>query len=258
PPAVVHPDGTAELLDLPPGPPLGLGGLPFEATELQLAEGTLLAFHTGGLIQGADAEGLDRLVRALTVPGRSLDQLCEAAVAALPPERTEDIALLLARTHVLDADRVASWQLPADPAVVSRARALAAGQLAAWDLEWLTFSTGLIVSELVTNAISHARGPIGLRLIHTDVLICEVSDGSLSAPHLRRARLTDEGGRGLFLVAQLTSRWGTRYHADGKCIWAEQPLHPGREPSFADAAIWDMDAYEDDAVADSALPSFQR
>ncbi|GGO29040.1 hypothetical protein GCM10010116_58240 [Microbispora rosea subsp. aerata] len=262
PPAVVRPDGTAELLDLPPGPPLGLGGLPFETTELQLAEGTLLAFHNGGLIQAAEADaeaGLDRLARALTAPGRSLDQLCDAAVAALPPERrAEDVALLLARTRVLKSDRVASWLLPTDPAVVSHARALAAGQLATWGLESLAFSTGLIVSELVTNAINHACGPIGLRLIHTDVLICEVSDGSLSAPHLRRARLTDEGGRGLFLVAQLTSRWGARYHADGKCIWAELPLHPGLEPPFVDAAIWDIEAHEDDSVDDSALPSFRQ
>ncbi|MEV7804205.1 SpoIIE family protein phosphatase [Microbispora sp. NPDC088329] len=243
PPVVVHPDGAAEFLDLPPGPPLGLGGLPFETTELQLAEGTLLVLHTGGLIeaQGRDAKaGLDRLARALSVPGRSLDQLCEAVVAALLPERrAEDVALLLARTRVLGADRVASWLLPADPALVADARALAIGQLADWDLEPLAFTTGLIVSELVTNAIRHAHGPIELRLIHTDVLICEVSDGSLSSPHLRRARLTDEGGRGLFLVAQLTSRWGTRYHADGKTIWAEQPLLPGREPTILDAAIWD-------------------
>ena len=41
---------------------------------------------------------------------------------------------------------------------------------------------------------------------------------------MRRARTTDEGGRGLFLVAQLAHRWGTRYTADGKIIWAEEHL----------------------------------
>ncbi|KAB8188412.1 SpoIIE family protein phosphatase [Nonomuraea phyllanthi] len=235
PPAVVHSDGAVEFLDLPPGPPLGRGGLPFETAEFHLAEGTLLALYTG-----LTEAGLDRLAGTLAGPGRSPDQFCEAVEAVLLPERrAEDVALLVGRTRRLGADRVASWRLQAEPALVADARALAAGQLGAWNLEPLSFTTELIVSELITNAIRHARGPIELRLIHTDVLICEVSDSSLSAPHLRRARLSDEGGRGLFLVAQLTSRWGTRYRADGKTIWAEQPLLPGGEPPVLDAAIWD-------------------
>jgi hypothetical protein len=77
----------------------------------------------------------------------------------------------------------------------------------------------------VTNAIRYGSGPIQLRLIReAAVLICEVSDGSSTSPRLRHARTTDEGGRGLFLVAQLTHRWGTRYAASGKIIWAEQSL----------------------------------
>jgi hypothetical protein len=55
-------------------------------------------------------------------------------------------------------------------------------------------------------------------------LICEVFDSSNTSPHLRYAATTDEGGRGLFLVARLAERWGTRYTATGKVIWAEQPL----------------------------------
>ncbi|WP_158103917.1 SpoIIE family protein phosphatase, partial [Streptomyces carpinensis] len=211
-------------------PPLGLGGLPFETAERKLAEGTLLALYTDGLIEAPERDvdaGLDRLARTVAGPGRPLEQLCDAVVASLVPERRlDDVALLLARTRVLEAERVGSWELPVDPALVAEARVLTDRQLADWDLEPLTFTTELIVSELVTNAIRHARGPIRLRLIHADSLICEVSDGSLSAPHLRRARTTDEGGRGLFLVAQLASRWGARYGRDGKTIWAEQPLSP--------------------------------
>ncbi len=56
------------------------------------------------------------------------------------------------------------------------------------------------------------------------MLTCEVSDGSSTSPRLRRARTTDEGGRGLFLVAQLAQRWSTRYTANGKIIWTDQPL----------------------------------
>ncbi|MFJ9870423.1 ATP-binding protein [Streptomyces sp. NPDC101165] len=55
-------------------------------------------------------------------------------------------------------------------------------------------------------------------------LTCEVFDASSTAPHLRRARTFDEGGRGLLLVAQLADRWGTRHGREGKVIWAEQAL----------------------------------
>jgi anti-sigma regulatory factor (Ser/Thr protein kinase) len=98
------------------------------------------------------------------------------------------------------------------------------GRLADWGLQELAFTTELILSELVTNAIRYGRGPIGVRLLRDRTLICEVSDGSTTSPHLRYAASTDEGGRGLFLVAQLAERWGTRYTPHGKVIWAEQPL----------------------------------
>lgn len=235
PPVLVQPDGTVEILDdIPPGQALGLGGLPFETAERRLAESSVLALYTDGLIEApgrnVDA-GLDRLSRAMAGPTRPLEQLCDAVVASLGSERRpDDAALLLARTRVLEAGRVVSWELPTDPSQVAHARALTTRQLAIWGLEPLAFTTELMVSELVTNAIRHARGPIVLRLIHAAALLCEVSDGSLSAPHLRRARTSDEGGRGLFLVAQLASRWGARYDRDGKTIWAEQPLSPVGAP----------------------------
>jgi anti-sigma regulatory factor (Ser/Thr protein kinase) len=124
----------------------------------------------------------------------------------------------------LDADGVATWEIPADPAAVSQARKAASVQLAAWGLEDAGFVTELVVSELVTNAIRYAQPPIHLRLIHDRNLICEVSDASNTAPHMRRARTFDEGGRGLLLVAQLTAAWGTRQTTEGKTIWAEQTL----------------------------------
>ncbi|MFF7987644.1 ATP-binding protein [Streptomyces sp. NPDC007901] len=95
-------------------------------------------------------------------------------------------------------------------------------RLSEWELEESAFSAELIVSELVTNAIRYGGGSIRLQLIKDDTLIFEVWDGSTTTPHLRRAQPSDEGGRGLFLVAQLTQRWGTRYTRDGKAVWAEQ------------------------------------
>ncbi|MFF1631426.1 ATP-binding protein, partial [Streptomyces sp. NPDC058272] len=122
---------------------------------------------------------------------------------------------------------VAEWQFDADLSVVAHARELAVAQLREWHLDELGFVTELVVSELVTNAVRYAGGPIGLRLIRDQVLVCEVSDPGGTQPRLRRARETDEGGRGLFLVAQLTDRWGSRFTGTGKIIWTEQAIEPG-------------------------------
>ncbi|MBI0319774.1 ATP-binding protein, partial [Streptomyces javensis] len=136
------------------------------------------------------------------------------------------IALLVARTHALAPHQIATWDLPADPAVVSEVRAAAARRLTEWGLEEASFVVELVLSELVANAIRHGTGPLRVRLLHDRTLICEVSDTSSTAPHLRRAATTDEGGRGLFLVAQLAQAWGTRHTPDGKVIWAECTLGP--------------------------------
>ncbi len=227
-PVLVTPDGAVDFLDLPAGPPLGLGGLPFESTEIELPEGSILALYTDGLVESRDHDidvGLERLRGVLAHPVPSLDTTCDNVLKAVLPDRpADDVALLVARTHALDGDRVATWDLPADPAIVADARKQAVTRLTGWGLDDAAFITELIVSELVTNAIRHAQGPIQLRLIRDRTLICEVSDGSSTAPHLRRARALDEGGRGLLLVAQLTQRWGTRQTLHGKTIWAEQAL----------------------------------
>ncbi|WP_030930907.1 ATP-binding SpoIIE family protein phosphatase [Streptomyces sp. NRRL S-646] len=231
PPAVLLPDGTVSVVRLTPGPLLGVGGLPFEATELELPEGSLLAFCTDGLIEARDRDvglGLERLCEALAAPVPSLEVTCDTILKALLPESpADDVALLLARTRALHADQVAAWSLPSDPAIVADARAQTSRQLAAWGLEDAAFVTELVVSELVTNAIRYGAVPIGLRLIRDRTLICEVSDASNTAPHLRRARTYDEGGRGLHMVAQLTQGWGTRQTSVGKTIWAEQTLPAG-------------------------------
>ena len=227
-PALVTPDGRACFLNLPGGPPLGLGGLPFEATEIEVPEGSLLAFYTDGLIESRSRDidiGLSNLARALREPLRSLDTTCDAVLKTTLPERpADDVALLLARTHALDPGQIACWDLRPDPALVAGARTLSARQLTAWGLEALIITTELLVSELVTNAIRYAGTPIRLRLIRDTTLICEVSDASSTAPHLRRAGALDEGGRGLLVVAQLAARWGTRHNPTGKTIWAEQPI----------------------------------
>jgi PAS domain S-box-containing protein len=239
PPAVVRPGGKAEFLDLPASPLLGLGGLPFEETEVVLPEDSLLVLYTDGLIESRQRDidtGLTAMREVLNdvriqppllePPAESwLESVCDTVIKALLPDRAEDdAALLIARTSGLPPDRIVSWDLPADPAVVAEARAQAARQLAVWGLEEVSFTTELIVSELVTNAIRHAEPPIRLRLILDRTLSCEVSDGSSTTPHLGGADWYDEGGRGLLIVSQLTERWGTRHTRTGKSIWAQLPL----------------------------------
>jgi anti-sigma regulatory factor (Ser/Thr protein kinase) len=230
PPLMTRPGGLPEQVEMPAGPPLGVGGLPFEAIDLELPEGTVLAFYTDGLVQnrGQDVDsGRLMLQEALAEPAASLDESCEQILDALLPrtEVADDVALLLARTRVLPASKVATWDIPADPALVAAIRKQAVKQVEHWGLEEATFTAELVVSELVTNAIRYGARPIRLRLIHgASTLIVEVSDTSHTAPHLRRARTFDEGGRGLLLVAQLTQRWGTRHTAEGKTIWAELAL----------------------------------
>ncbi|MFI6847535.1 SpoIIE family protein phosphatase [Kitasatospora sp. NPDC050467] len=230
PPALVHPDGRVELLSLPAGPPLGVGGMPFEATEVRLPEGSSLVLYTDGLVEDRTRDigvGLDLLTASLAHPGRSPHEVCDAVLDALLPARqTDDIALLVARTRVLDPGRTAEWEVAGTPAAVAQARAEATRLLTEWGLDEAVFVTELVLSELVTNAIRYAAGPIRVRLLYDRSLICEVSDCSSTAPHLRYAAAEDEGGRGLFLVAQLAERWGVRYTPEGKIIWAEQFLRP--------------------------------
>ncbi|WP_225830230.1 SpoIIE family protein phosphatase [Streptomyces sp. NK08204] len=246
PPVLLRPGGRPDRLDLPAGPPLGLGGLPFESAEVELPEGTVLALYTDGLVHSREQDpdtSRELLHQALGRYTGSLDETCDRILhALLPPDGApDDVALLLARTQGLPASQVATWDVPADPALVAPIRKQVVGQLDAWGLTEAAFTTELVVSELVTNAIRYGSHPIRLRLIHdAATLTCEVSDSSHTAPHLRRAKTFDEGGRGLLLVAQLTQRWGTRHIAEGKTIWAELALFD--EASQGSEAWQDLEA----------------
>ncbi|MDX3371031.1 MULTISPECIES: SpoIIE family protein phosphatase/ATP-binding protein [Streptomyces] len=228
PPALIRPDGTVEFPEVPAGPPLGLGGLPFETTELRLAEGSRLVLYTDGLVEDRVHDidvGLEELRRALEAAGETPEETCRTVLDARLPDRPgDDIALLVARTRVLGPDQVAEWDVPNDPAAVAEIRSQVTRRLAEWGLDELAFTTELILSELVTNAIRYGGETVHVRVVRDRSLICEVFDSSSTSPHLRYAAMTDEGGRGLFLVAQLAERWGTRYTPAGKVIWAEQPV----------------------------------
>ncbi|MGV4983245.1 SpoIIE family protein phosphatase [Streptomyces sp. NRAIS4] len=255
-PVVVLPDGTVVCPRVPASAPLGLGGYPFETAEVSLPEGSHLVLYTDGLLENRTHDidvGMEKLSRALGGSGdRTPEETCQAVIDALKPSHcSDDIALLTARTRMFPPSRVAEWDVPPDPALVPSVRARCRETLLEWGLEETGFATELIVSELVTNAIRYGSPPVGVRLLHGRCLICEVSDGSGTSPRLRRAATTDEGGRGLFLVAQFAQRWGTRYTPRGKVIWAEQVLPDGTSAPSGPAPVdflldqFDLDQFDD-------------
>lgn len=245
PPALVLTDGTVHFPGAAPEPPLGAASPPFETAHLNVPDGSLLVLYTDGLVESATRDvdsGMEQLAAVLAASAdggrpvhtedrqaeaRSLGRLCDELTAALLPREeasSDDAAVLVARTHALPSGNVACWELPDGPIAAGQAREYVRAQLSDWHLDDMVATTEVLVSELVGNSVRHAQGPIGLRLLQGRALTCEVSDHSLTTPRVRRARDTDEGGRGLQLVAALSQRWGTRYTADGKRIWTEQAL----------------------------------
>ena len=233
PPVLLHLGGRAEVLKVPSGAPIGVGGVDFEAVELDAPAGATLFLYTDGLVESRLRDvwtGIEQLREKLAATAQltgpdhppPLEALCDEVLDMLGPgDRDDDIALLAARFDGIAPSDVAYWYLDPEDAAPGRARRLARRALSRWGLEDLTDSVELLVSEVVTNAVRYASRPITLRLLRTDVLRCEVGDDVPQLPRLRQARLTDEGGRGLYLVNRLARRWGATRLSTGKVVWFE-------------------------------------
>ncbi|WP_185203390.1 ATP-binding SpoIIE family protein phosphatase [Streptomyces alkaliterrae] len=236
PPVMLHRGGRAEVLRIPAGAPIGVGGVDFQAVELDAPAGATLVLYTDGLVESRHRDvwtGIEQLREKLMETARltrpdtpaPLEPLCDEVLDILGPgDRDDDIALLAARFDGIAPSDVAYWFLDPRAQTASQARRLARRALARWDLEELTDTVELLVSEVVTNAVRYAERPITLRLLRTDRLRCEVGDDVPQLPRLRQARATDEGGRGLFLVNRLARRWGATRLSTGKVVWFELPL----------------------------------
>ncbi|WP_406193225.1 SpoIIE family protein phosphatase [Streptomyces sp. NBC_01017] len=233
PPVLLHPDGRAEVLQVPPGAPIGVGSGGFESVETHAPAGATLLLYTDGLVESRDSDvlaGVEALRARLRAASSgsappALEKLCDEALGALGAGgRDDDIALLAARFEGILAETVAYWYMAPRPQTAGQARRLTRRTLGHWGLESLVEATELMVSEVVANAVRFASRPITLRLLCTDVLRCEVGDDSPIVPRMRHARLSDEGGRGLFLVDQLARSWGATRVSTGKVVWFEQPL----------------------------------
>ncbi|MFJ3974844.1 SpoIIE family protein phosphatase [Streptomyces sp. NPDC090021] len=236
PPVLLHLGGRAEVLRVPPGAPIGVGGVDFEAVELDAPAGATLLLYTDGLVESRLRDvwtGIEQLRERLATTAQltgldhppPLEALCDDVLDMLGPgDRDDDIALLAARFDGIAPSDVAYWFLDPEETAPGRARRFARRALTRWGLEELSDSLELLVSEVVTNAVRYAERPVTLRLLRTDVLRCEVGDDSPQLPRQRRARETDEGGRGLFLVNRLARRWGATRLSSGKVVWFELPL----------------------------------
>ncbi|RII20798.1 Phosphoserine phosphatase RsbP [Streptomyces sp. YIM 130001] len=233
PPVLLHIGGRAEVLRVPAGAPIGVGGVDFESVELDAPAGATLLFYTDGLVESRLRDvwtGIEQLrerlaaTAQLTGPDHAppLEALCDEVLDMLGPgDRDDDIALLAARFDGIAPSDVAYWYLEPEDSAPGRARRLARRALSRWGLEEMTDSVELLVSEVVTNAVRYASRPVTLRLLRTDVLRCEVGDDVPQLPRLRQARATDEGGRGLYLVNKLARRWGATRLSTGKVVWFE-------------------------------------
>ncbi|GHE68558.1 hypothetical protein GCM10018785_41430 [Streptomyces longispororuber] len=233
PPVLVRArSGRSELLDLPTGAPIGVGGVPFESVRVRVAPGDRLLMCTDGLVEvrGEDiGVGLATLVESAAHPAASMDAACDTIIRALNTRggRKDDVALLMARLNGVASDDVGHWRLVSDPSEVGRARELVRRQLRDWGLGALEDTACLLVSELVTNAVRHARGSrIGLRLVRSGRVLCEVEDQDPSLPTLLSAGPGDEFGRGLRVVTRFAKEWGTSSGSSGKTVWFE--LEPPR------------------------------
>ncbi|MGW2695583.1 SpoIIE family protein phosphatase [Streptomyces sp. NPDC001296] len=231
PPVIVRADdGRSELLDLPTGAPIGVGGVPFESVRVPVAPGDRLVMCTDGLVEmrGEDiGVGLATLCESAAHPAASMDDACDTIIRSLNTRggRKDDVALLMARLNGIEPEDVAVWRLAPEPVEAGRARSVVREQLHEWGLGALADNAELMVSELVTNSVRHAHGRrVELRLVRGDTLLCEVDDDDHTLPTLLHAGPGDEFGRGLRVVSTLAREWGTSRTSAGKTAWFELTL----------------------------------
>jgi serine phosphatase RsbU (regulator of sigma subunit)/anti-sigma regulatory factor (Ser/Thr protein kinase) len=235
PPLLVHPDGTSEMLEVSPSPPLGASELAMDGQgeihtqRFPVKDGSLLVLYTDGLVESKDrdiTDGMDRLRDAFATvsPTAPLEELCKTSLNDVYTDaQRDDIAVLIAKLRRIPEDSRCVWTLDCEETSVRKARRLIRDPLKRWDLEDLKPVTELLVSELVTNAIQYAEGDIELRLVREpESVVCEVYDTSPALPRVLQVDKDAENGRGLHIVAQLSNRWGARRTHLGKVVWCEQ------------------------------------
>ncbi|MCX5599759.1 PAS domain S-box protein [Streptomyces phaeochromogenes] len=228
PTLIATPGEGAQALSAPVNAPLGVGGVLYEQTSAVIPAGATLVLYTDGLIEtpGSDIEDqlaqLTDVLSDLFTTAPDLEVAADRVLAALLPDaegHNDDVTLLL--TQLPDAPLAAvTTDLPAVPESVPEGRAFLTKALTSWDCTTTADDARLLLSEILTNAVQHAQGPLGLHLCRTATeLTVEVSDHSPHLPQPRLAAEDEESGRGLILVRALADTWGVRPTDEGKTTW---------------------------------------
>ena len=126
--------------------------------------------------------------------------------------------------------------LPAGSESVRTARHATHVVLSAWRLSHLEESAVLLVSELLTNAVRHARDTDVIELdLHATLawLRIEIQDRDRQWPRPRVVNELSESGFGFVLIDALAAKWGVRETETGKAVWAELDIQPGSGPGRA-------------------------
>jgi anti-sigma regulatory factor (Ser/Thr protein kinase) len=226
PPLVRSADGTVLRLQGAASPPLGAGLGPLTEERIRLEPGDVLALYTDGLVERRDIDidaGVDALALALAgLEGPLRPQAPDQLMSVLLPDGPDDdVALLLAQPAESSSDATLCLPVADDISAVARLRHRAGEVLADWGVpQDLGDEALLLLSELVTNALLHARPPVEVRLSRDRRhLTLEVHDGAATLPRRSRPTVDDEHGRGLLLVSLMAQRWGTRPTPHGKAVW---------------------------------------
>ncbi|MEU1623473.1 PAS domain S-box protein [Streptomyces sp. NPDC005722] len=222
------PGAAVRELPAPISVPLGVGEVPHQQVCLPVPAGSTLVLYTDGLVETPRSD-IDEQLRRLGAELRTsfarspgLEEAADMVLASLRPDadgHADDVTLLLARLP--EAPLAAtSMEVTAVPSAVAEGRGFVRETLAQWGCAGVADAACLLASEVLTNAVRHAQGPLRLRLHRTErEITVEVTDHSTHIPQRRPAELGDESGRGLLLVEALAAGWGTRPSSDGKTVW---------------------------------------
>jgi len=225
---------TAELVKVPPGAPLGLGGR-WQTGVVRLEPGDTILMFSDGVVERRDrplSDGLDALVAAAALSASGDPRnLCSLATAAIA-EPTDDDVAVLAVEHAIATSRSATMLVPAEPTGPSRVRQWMSTRLRDWAVpESVIGAAILCTSELTTNALLHAGTPAQVHIdLSAERLLVSVADtGTRGSVARARTDALSSRGRGLGLIEELSDTWGTDPTVRGSTVWFEM-LIPGGPP----------------------------
>jgi anti-sigma regulatory factor (Ser/Thr protein kinase) len=230
PPAVLVGAGGCTLWEGPVGPPLGASLGPYSTATRSFPPGAGLLLYTDGLIEHRDSDldvGITQLLAAVaSASDQDLERLADAALAVQALGQHDDVALLAVRAPPVDLPQAMVVDLYGDNRAARTTRRATAEALAGWEVTGAVGEDAvLLATELVNNAITHTGRPRQLRVRRlTDRLVIEVADADPRPPQRLVPDESSEGGRGLTIVAALSSAWGVRFDGAGKIVWCEVPL----------------------------------